>query len=294
MSNDYTPLPYEYYGDNVRWFIATVIDASPPLGFEGRVKIRIHGLHSHETYLLPQQDLPWAQCVLPTTEGGVSGIGKSPKLQSNSLVFGMFMDGKHSQTPIVLGSLPHIEFPTIIQTEQTQEDIGDDSKPENVFSRFTSLFKPKDIGIDNNNNKKIISEKVRNQRLKTAVRFFLNLGYTEKQSITLTAGLFITSKLVTNTEGNKKGIGGFTSSRFVDLVNFSPAFSKFDKQLEFVAYELRGKKANANILILQSDKIEGKDNLAEIVTKYYLENTQSGFKDEVEGKAIEILEGIGG
>ena len=49
-----------------------------------------------------------------------------------------------------------------------------------------------------------------------------------------------------------------------------------------------------NILILQSDKIEGKDNLAEIVTKYYLENTQSGVKDEVEGKAIEILEGIGG
>ena len=157
-----------------------------------------------------------------------------------------------------------------------------------------SLFKPKDIGIDNDNNKKRISEKVRNQRLKTAVRFFINLGYTEKQSITLTAGLFITSKLVTNTEGNKKGIGGFTGSRFVDLVNFSPAFSKFDKQLEFVAYELRGKKANANILILQSDKIEGKDNLAEIVTKYYLENTQSGVKDEVEGKAIEILEGIGG
>ena len=77
------PVPYEYYGDNVRWFIATVIDASPPFGFEGRVKIRIHGLHSEETYLLPQQDLPWAQCVLPTTEGGVSGIGKSPKIQPN-------------------------------------------------------------------------------------------------------------------------------------------------------------------------------------------------------------------
>lgn len=291
--NEYIPLPYEYYGDNVRWFIATVIDASPPLGFEGRVKIRIHGLHSHETYLLPQQDLPWAQCVLPTTEGGISGIGKSPKLQSNSLVFGMFMDGKHSQTPIILGSLPHIELPTLTQTKQDQEDIGDDSKPENLFSTLVNFIKPRDIGIDNSNDRKIITEKVRTQRLKTAVRFFLNLGYTEKQSITLTAGLFITSKLVTNTEGERKGIGGFTSSRFVDLVNFSPSFKNFDTQLEFVAYELRGKKANANILLLQSDNIEGKDNLAEIVTKYYLENTQSGFKDEVEGKAIEILESIG-
>ena len=288
------PLSHEYYGDNIRWFIATVIDASPPLGFEGRVKIRVHGLHSHETYLLPQQDLPWAQCVLPTTEGGISGIGKSPKIQPNSLVFGMFMDGRHSQTPIILGSLPHIELPTITQTKQTQEDIGDDSKPENLFSSGVKLKKPKDIGIDNDNNRKIISEKVRSQRLKTAVRFFLNLGYTEKQSITLTAGLFITSKLVTNTEGDKKGIGGFTGSRFVDLINFSPAFNKFDKQLEFVAYELRGKKANANILLLQSDNIEGINNLADIVTKFYLENTQKGVAGEVEQKALEILESIGG
>ena len=59
MSYD-NPIQSEFYGDNVRWFIATVIDASPPFGFEGRVKIRVHGLHSPETYLLPQQDLPWS------------------------------------------------------------------------------------------------------------------------------------------------------------------------------------------------------------------------------------------
>ena len=126
------------------------------------------------------------------------------------------------------------------------------------------------------------------------MRFFLNLGYTEKQSITLTAGLFVTSKLVTNTEGVKKGIGGFTGSRFVDLVAFSPSFKKFTKQLEFVAFELRGKKANANILLLQSDNIEGINNLADIVTKFYLENTQKGVAGEVEEKALEILENIGG
>ena len=154
------PLTHEYYGDNVRWFIATVVDASPPFGFEGRVKIRVHGLHSHETYLLPQQDLPWAQCVLPTTEGGISGIGRQPKLQPNSLVFGMFMDGKHSQTPIVLGSLPHIEFPTLTQTKQPLEDIGDDSKPENVFSFLTKKNTPRDIGIDDDNDRKIIIKKI--------------------------------------------------------------------------------------------------------------------------------------
>ena len=30
---EYTTLPYEYYGDNVRWFITTVVDAGR-LGFE--------------------------------------------------------------------------------------------------------------------------------------------------------------------------------------------------------------------------------------------------------------------
>lgn len=286
------PLPYEYYGDNVRWFIATVIDASPPFGFEGRVKIRVHGLHTEETYLLPQQDLPWAQCVLPTTEGGISGIGKSPKIQPNSLVFGMFMDGNHSQTPIVLGSLPHIEFPTLTQNNQVLEDVGDDSKPESVFSKLASVFKPRDKGIENDNtssNPRKLSSGVQTQRTKHAVQFLLNLGYTENQAIAITSGLFISSKLVTG----KNGIGNFSSLRFSDLIAFSPAYKQFTTQLEFVVFELRGTKQNANIKILQSDSLEGTNSLPEIVTKYYLENNTSGFKDEVEAKALEIKESIG-
>tara|TARA_B100001057_G_scaffold246452_1_gene246744 strand:- start:1732 stop:2616 length:885 start_codon:yes stop_codon:yes gene_type:complete len=286
------PLPYEYYGDNVRWFIATVIDASPPFGFEGRVKIRVHGLHTEETYLLPQQDLPWAQCVLPTTEGGISGIGKSPKIQPNSLVFGMFMDGNHSQTPIILGSLPHIEFPTLTQNNQVLEDVGDDSKPESVFSKLASVFKPRDKGIENDNtssNPRKLSSGVQTQRTRHAVQFLLNLGYTENQAIAITSGLFISSKLITG----KNGIGNFSSLRFSDLIAFSPAYKQFTTQLEFVVFELRGTKQNANIKILQNDSLEGTNSLPEIVTKYYLENNTSGFKDEVEAKALEIKESIG-
>ena len=54
----YKPIPSEYYGDNTRWFIATVIDASPPYGFEERVKIRVHGLHTESTRDIPQDALP--------------------------------------------------------------------------------------------------------------------------------------------------------------------------------------------------------------------------------------------
>ena len=287
------PVPYEYYGDNVRWFIATVIDASPPFGFEGRVKIRIHGLHSEETYLLPQQDLPWAQCVLPTTEGGISGIGKSPKIQANSLVFGMFMDGNHSQTPIVLGSLPHLEFPTLIQNNQALEDIGDDSKPEGIFGKLASVFRPIDTGIENDNtesNPRKLRRVTRDKRVQYSVQFLLNLGYTENQAIAITSGLFISSRMVTG----QTGIADFSNIRFSNLIAFSSSFRKFTTQLEFVVFELRGEKQNANIKILQTDSLEGTNSLPEIVTKYYLENNTSGFKDEVEAKALDIKESIGG
>ena len=286
------PVPYEYYGDNVRWFIATVIDASPPFGFEGRVKIRIHGLHSEQTYLLPQQDLPWAQCVLPTTEGGISGIGKSPKIQANSLVFGMFMDGNHSQTPIVLGSLPHLEFPTLIQNNQALEDIGDDSKPEGIFGKLASAFRPIDTGIENDNtesNPRKLRRVTRDKRVQHSVQFLLNLGYTENQAIAITSGLFISSRMVTG----QTGIADFSNIRFSNLIAFSSSFRKFTTQLEFVVFELRGEKQNANIKILQTDSLEGTNSLPEIVTKYYLENNTSGFKDEVEAKALDIKESIG-
>ncbi len=287
------PVPFEYYGDNVRWFIATVIDASPPFGFEGRVKIRIHGLHSEQTYLLPQQDLPWAQCVLPTTEGGISGIGKSPKIQANSLVFGMFMDGNHSQTPIVLGSLPHLEFPTLIQNNQALEDIGDDSKPEGIFGKLASAFRPIDTGIENDNtesNPRKLRRVTRDKRVQHSVQFLLNLGYTENQAIAITSGLFISSRMVTG----QTGIADFSNIRFSNLIAFSSSFRKFTTQLEFVVFELRGEKQNANIKILQTDSLEGTNSLPEIVTKYYLENNTSGFKDEVEAKALDIKESIGG
>ena len=287
------PVPYEYYGDNVRWFIATVIDASPPFGFEGRVKIRIHGLHSDEIYELPQQDLPWAQCVLPTTEGGISGIGKSPKLQPNSLVFGFFMDGNHSQTPIVLGSLPHLEFPTLTQNNQVLEDVGDDSKPEGLFARLSRIVTPIDTGIENNNtesNPRKLRRITRDKRVKYSVQFLLNLGYTENQAIAITSGLFISSRMVTG----QTGLADFSKQRFSNLIAFSSAFRKFTTQLEFVVFELRGEKQNANIKILQTDSLEGKNSLPEIVTKYYLENDASGVKDEIEAKALDIKESIGG
>jgi len=285
------PILSEYYGDNTRWFIATVVDASPPYGFEGRIQIRIHGLHTASTRLIPQNDLPWAQCILPTTEGGVSGIGRMPQIQSNALVFGMFMDGVNSQTPIVFGSLPHVEIPTQTQLDQPLEDIGEDNKPEGLWETVVDAIKPKDANIQNENFGNI-NNLVKLSREKTAVKFFLNLGYTVKQSIAIASGLSYSSGMRTGINVQSRGLANFPNGRYLDLQNFSNKYQEFLTQLTFIAYELNGSQTGANIRLLQTDKLEGKDGACEIFTRYYLMNTDKTFIKQVELSARRMTDRI--
>ena len=96
-----------FYGDNIRWFIGTVLNVYDDPRQEGRVQIKIHGIHSEDESDIPSGDYPWAQVLIPATEGGVSGIGQGPGLLESAVVFGIFLDGKESQMPLVLGSLVH-------------------------------------------------------------------------------------------------------------------------------------------------------------------------------------------
>ena len=98
----------EFYGDNTRWFIGVVKNINDPLEL-GRVQVKIFGIHEGTKEDIPDTDLPYAQVVMPITEGGVKGLGNTVGLQVNARVFGIFLDGKHSQDPLVLGSLPKIE-----------------------------------------------------------------------------------------------------------------------------------------------------------------------------------------
>jgi hypothetical protein len=102
------PKSSDFYGDDTRWFIGRVISINDPLE-QGRVRIRIYGIHTDNLEDIPERDLPWAQIVVPVTEGGSSGIGANTGIKVNSQVFGVFLDGKHSQLPIILGSIPKIE-----------------------------------------------------------------------------------------------------------------------------------------------------------------------------------------
>lgn len=97
-----------YYGDNTRWFVGRVVDINDPLKLD-RVKVRIFGIHTQDTNMIPTADLPWAQVAIPTTEGGTSGLGFNTQIKPMAQVFGFFMDGKNSQLPLIIGSIPKIE-----------------------------------------------------------------------------------------------------------------------------------------------------------------------------------------
>lgn len=278
------PIPSEYYGDNTRWFIATVVNATPPVGYEGRVRIRVHGLHSAVNKDIPEADLPWAQCVLPTTEGGVSGLGRMPRLQSSALVFGFFVDGINSQTPIIMGSLPHIELPSEVQLGQPEEDVGEE-RPEGFWNKVVEQIKPKDADIRNDYSTQIFSNTKR-AREKASISFFLNLGYTLNQTIGIVSAISYQSGMMTGVKIRSRiGLAGWNDKRYSDLKAFSNDFILFTTQLEFIAYELRGQESNANIRLLDTENLGGRDGACEIFSKYYLKKKDKAFIKQVELRA---------
>ncbi len=71
------------FGD-FRWFTGVVEDRMDPLKL-GRVRVRIHALHSEERIVnqrtgqgIPVKDLPWAWPLRDITDAAMDGIGRSP------------------------------------------------------------------------------------------------------------------------------------------------------------------------------------------------------------------------
>ena len=93
----------EYYGDQTRWFLGTVVNNSDDPLQIGRVRVRIFGLHDG---VEKDEDLPWAQIVIPTITGVHEGTGQYLGMLVGTNVFGMFLDGPSSQLPLVVGTIP--------------------------------------------------------------------------------------------------------------------------------------------------------------------------------------------
>lgn len=97
--------------DGFRWWIGQI----PPIDSQGeqfngagwgtRSKVRILGYHPYNEVELPNEDLPWAGVLLPSTAGsGGANYAQNSKLRPGDVVVGFFLDGDNGQLPMIMGT----------------------------------------------------------------------------------------------------------------------------------------------------------------------------------------------
>ena len=174
-----------FYGDVHRWFVGVVEDNNDPYQL-GRVRVRIRGIHSALQSDIDTQDLPWAQVGVPTTEGGVSGIGRMPKLLPGAEVVGFFLDGEASQLPFITHSIPKMEYASPVQTSVSTD-------PRLNRSTTAPSTGPGHGSTGNRNkvepDRDIALGAIGGTNAETAYNFFLANGFTPNQAAGIVGNL---------------------------------------------------------------------------------------------------------
>jgi len=122
---------------NPLFFIGVVENNRDP-HFEGRIKVRAFGIHGDNSEI-PTPELPWAICA----KGDYDPNGSVPPL--NSFVYGMFLDGRAAQHPLVLGLIPS-QFAEPINPEQNGWGVVPDCNGE----LLAQGARPEDFGQPQN------------------------------------------------------------------------------------------------------------------------------------------------
>jgi len=124
--------------DGFRWWIGQIPPESSHggqingAGWGNRYKVRIMGYHPYSTVELPDEDLPWAQCLLPTTAGtGAANVSTDVKLKPGDVVFGFFLDGDNDQIPVIMSAFGRT----------SQVPSNDYAGPFQPFTGFTNKIK---------------------------------------------------------------------------------------------------------------------------------------------------------
>ena len=126
---------------------AVVEDNNDPLK-AGRVRVRIHGLHTENILVseidgIPVEELPWAQPCMPIIEGSVSGYGSwSVPLQGSHVM--VFFEAMNLTQPRYFATMPGIpEESEEVLSERNNPDASKGFRdPDNVYPEIDKLGEP--------------------------------------------------------------------------------------------------------------------------------------------------------
>ena len=208
----FKPIQTNFYGDIHRWFIGIVVDIQDPLRV-GRVRVRIFGVHNEDVNEVPEHTLPWAQVLVPTTEEGVSGLGRSVGLKVGAQVFGMFMDGEQSQIPMVMGSMPRIEQAVVENAQEPDPVVRSAPRPSGDIPRNTVST---NSVVGSNNSEK-------------AFNFFIANGFTPIQSAAIIGNLIQESNMDPGVTSS------FTGESSFGIAQWNPDAGRLQQLEEFAA-----------------------------------------------------------
>lgn len=187
--------------DGFRWWIGQVAPETAQgqqingAGWGNRYKVRIMGYHPYNTSELKNEDLPWAQVLLPTTSGsGGANQSESVQLSPGDSVIGFFLDGDSAQIPIIWGVFGRTNqvsqnqyqipfLPYTGQTSKTRHDGANLNKGEANESNTKSQKSPRNVPVS-------LSKKIG----KDEISFFSGIGdkiYFATQSPNSTIGKLI-------------------------------------------------------------------------------------------------------
>jgi len=98
-----------------------------------RYKVRIMGYHPYDDELLKDEDLPWAQVLMPPGNSGSVHRAETVKLAQGDVVIGFFLDGTSAQVPVILG--------VFANTGDKQRASSGTPSPFGTFSGFSETMK---------------------------------------------------------------------------------------------------------------------------------------------------------
>jgi hypothetical protein len=113
-----------------------------------RVKVRIIGYHPFdcEGVVLPDDDLPWAEVMIPTHSGsGQASLSETMILTGGETCIGFFLDGEDAQQPVIMGLLPKFN-----RVEESYNNVESRQIKSSCFKPFEADLAGSAHAIDSN------------------------------------------------------------------------------------------------------------------------------------------------